>query len=159
MKGNNAMSKNTEFNFSEETWKLWKPSLAKINNVREDSAAKDLIQLFVLNGDSKKARLAASRIVAVSKSIPNTTIYYAEARKVDGTHIAFTVTGEQLKKRALAIASLGDTEVEFKVIAEGKKSSTRKSGVKTSSALIPSNVKTPAKKAKVESIPAESIPA
>jgi hypothetical protein len=145
MKQNRKTGK-TQFNYSEEKWNLWKAEGCKIDGTSTPEAAGTILQMFVLNADSKKAVKAAQVVLAIGKSIPNATKYVLQASKADGTLVELSVTGEELKDAASSIVHLASTRKEFKVLSAGasKKASVRNTST-SRSALIPQAVKAPAK--------------
>lgn len=90
-----------------------------------------LMRLFVLNGDADKALAVAETVVSSSKDILDSSRFTLTASKpimnVDGTtqevamRIRHTITGAELKARALAIVNLAKTEKEPTVLYKSEK--------------------------------------
>lgn len=109
---------------------LWRDETC-FKNDQPCKAGPILMRLFVLNGDADKALAVAETVVASSKDILDSSKFVLIASKPvmnsDGTtqemalRIRHTITGAELKARALAIVNLAKTEKEPTVLFKSEK--------------------------------------
>lgn len=116
-----------KFSGSDTKYGLWVPNGVTRDGQPLEGLDSILVQMFVLNGDSEKAREDAAAVMAIEGQIARKANFVFQAAKADGTRHEYSVTGEQVIARAKAILSIGSTEVAPKILAVGTKaSSTRK---------------------------------
>ena len=108
-----------KFSASESKYGLWKALGAKVNGAPTDGVDETVMQMFILNQDSDKARETAALVLGIAAQIAPTAKFVIEAGKSNGLVARLTVTGAQVIAKANAIVQLGKTNVAYEIVHAG----------------------------------------